>query len=109
MAAIMRTPQYTVDAGRRTITVSSTNQLVKSGRRGRAGGQDRIHPQRGYCLATLLRLPQGGREVAVVVLGAKSNAGRSGKPATCSTGCRPRRRICWAAGSKPPLDAPLTQ
>jgi D-alanyl-D-alanine carboxypeptidase len=29
----------------------------------------------GYCLATLLRLPQGP-EVAVVVLGAKSNAGR---------------------------------
>ena len=30
----------------------------------------------GYCLATLLRLPQGGPQVAVVVLGAKSNAGR---------------------------------
>ena len=30
----------------------------------------------GYCLATLLRLPQGGPSVAVVVLGAKSNAGR---------------------------------
>ena len=30
----------------------------------------------GYCLATLLRLPQGGQEVAVVVLGARSNAGR---------------------------------
>jgi D-alanyl-D-alanine carboxypeptidase len=29
----------------------------------------------GYCLATLLRLPQGP-QVAVVVLGAKSNAGR---------------------------------
>jgi D-alanyl-D-alanine carboxypeptidase len=30
----------------------------------------------GYCLVTLLRLPQGGPQVAVVVLGAKSNAGR---------------------------------
>jgi D-alanyl-D-alanine carboxypeptidase len=30
----------------------------------------------GYCLATLLRLPNSGGEVAVVVLGAKSNAGR---------------------------------
>ena len=30
----------------------------------------------GYCLATLLRMPQGGEEVAVVVLGARSNAGR---------------------------------
>ena len=30
----------------------------------------------GYCLATLVRLPQGGQEVAVVVLGAQSNASR---------------------------------
>ena len=30
----------------------------------------------GYCLATLLQLPQGGPQVAVVVLGARSNAGR---------------------------------
>ena len=30
----------------------------------------------GYCLATVLRLPQSGQEVAVVVLGARSNAGR---------------------------------
>ena len=30
----------------------------------------------GYCLATLLRLPQSGQQVAVVVLGARSNAGR---------------------------------
>jgi D-alanyl-D-alanine carboxypeptidase len=30
----------------------------------------------GYCLATLLRLPQTGQQVAVVVLGAKSNQGR---------------------------------
>jgi len=29
----------------------------------------------GYCLATLLKLPQGA-PVAVVVLGARSNAGR---------------------------------
>ncbi len=30
----------------------------------------------GYCLATLLRLPQSDQQVAVVVLGARSNAGR---------------------------------
>ena len=30
----------------------------------------------GYCLATLLRLPQSGQQVAFVVLGAKSNASR---------------------------------
>ena len=30
----------------------------------------------GYCLATVLRLPQTGQDVAVVVFGARSNAGR---------------------------------
>jgi D-alanyl-D-alanine carboxypeptidase len=30
----------------------------------------------GYCLATVLRLPQTGRNIAVVVFGARSNAGR---------------------------------
>ena len=30
----------------------------------------------GFCLATLLRLPQSGQQVAVVVLGARSNADR---------------------------------
>ncbi len=30
----------------------------------------------GYCLATLVRMPQTNQEVAVVVLGARSNAGR---------------------------------
>ena len=30
----------------------------------------------GYCLATLLKLPQSEDQIAVVVLGARSNAGR---------------------------------
>ena len=57
----------------------------------------------GYCLATLLRLPQGGPQVAVVVLGAKSNAGRfwetrhlfnwmSGKASDSSADAGPARR-----------------
>ena len=40
------------------------------------GGKTGFITKAGYCLATLLRLPQGGPQVAVVVLGAKSNAGR---------------------------------
>jgi D-alanyl-D-alanine endopeptidase (penicillin-binding protein 7) len=76
MAAIMRTPQYSIDAGRRRITVSSTNQLVKSGDVDVAAGKTGFIRNAGYCLATLLRLPNSGGEVAVVVLGAKSNAGR---------------------------------
>ena len=76
MASIMRTPQYSIDAGRRRITVSSTNQLVKAGDVDVQAGKTGFIRSAGYCLATLLRLPQGGGEVAVVVLGAKSNAGR---------------------------------
>ena len=76
MAGIMRRPVYSVNAGRRQISVSSTNQLVKSGDVDVQAGKTGFIRQAGYCLATLLRLPQGGGEVAVVVLGAKSNAGR---------------------------------
>ena len=76
IASIMRTPQYTVHAGARTITVSSTNQLVRVGDVDVQAGKTGFIRSAGYCLATLLRLPQGGPDVAVVVLGAKSNAGR---------------------------------
>ena len=41
-----------------------------------APGKTGFISKAGYCLATLLRLPQTGQEVAVVVLGARSNAGR---------------------------------
>ena len=56
--------------------MSSTNQLVKTGDVDVQAGKTGFIRRAGYCLATLLRLPQGGGEVAVVVLGAKSNAGR---------------------------------
>jgi D-alanyl-D-alanine carboxypeptidase len=39
------------------------------------GGKTGFIGKAGYCLATLLRLPQGN-PVAVVVLGAHSNTGR---------------------------------
>jgi D-alanyl-D-alanine endopeptidase (penicillin-binding protein 7) len=76
IASIMRTPQYTVHSPSRTITVSSTNQLVRVGDVDVQAGKTGFIRSAGYCLATLLRLPQGGPDVAVVVLGAKSNAGR---------------------------------
>jgi D-alanyl-D-alanine carboxypeptidase len=56
--------------------VNSTNQLVKAGDVDVQAGKTGFIRTAGYCLATLLRLPQGGGEVAVVVLGARSNAGR---------------------------------
>jgi serine-type D-Ala-D-Ala endopeptidase (penicillin-binding protein 7) len=76
IAKIMRTPHYTVQSGRRSISVNSTNQLVKTGDVDVQAGKTGFIRSAGYCLATLLRLPQGGPDVAVVVLGAKSNAGR---------------------------------
>jgi serine-type D-Ala-D-Ala endopeptidase (penicillin-binding protein 7) len=76
IASIMRTPYYTVNVGRQQIMIHSTNQLVMKGDVDVQAGKTGFISAAGYCLATLLRLPQGGPEVAVVVLGAKSNPGR---------------------------------
>ena len=76
IAGVMRKQQYSLAMGRRTISVHSTNQLVTRGDVDVQAGKTGFIRAAGYCLATLLRLPQGGPPVAVVVLGAKSNAGR---------------------------------
>ena len=76
IAGIMQKQQHTVTAGRRTISVHSTNRLVMEGDVDVQAGKTGFIRAAGYCLATLLRLPQSGQQVAVVVLGAKSNAGR---------------------------------
>ena len=75
IAPIMRTADYTVTTSRRTINIHSTNQLVRGGDVEVMGGKTGFISKAGYCLATLLRLPQGN-QVAVVVLGARSNPGR---------------------------------
>jgi len=76
ISSIMQKQDYKAVAGRRTITIHSTNQLVRQGDVDVQAGKTGFITKAGYCLATLLRLPQGGPQVAVVVLGAKSNAGR---------------------------------
>ncbi len=76
VGGIMRKQTYTTQAGRQTITARSTNQIVRSGDIDVVGGKTGFISRSGYCLATLLRLPQSGQQVAVVVLGAKSNASR---------------------------------
>jgi D-alanyl-D-alanine endopeptidase (penicillin-binding protein 7) len=76
IASIMRTPYYTVRTKRRVISIHSTNQLVMKGDVDVRGGKTGFISKAGYCLATLLRLPQTNQQVAVVVLGASSNAGR---------------------------------
>ncbi|MGH7553943.1 MAG: D-alanyl-D-alanine carboxypeptidase family protein [Longimicrobiales bacterium] len=75
IAGVMRKQNYTVTAGRRVITIHSTNQLVMRGDVDVQAGKTGFIRSAGYCLATLLRLPTGP-QVAVVVLGARSNAGR---------------------------------
>jgi len=76
VGGIMRKQTYTTQAGKRTITARSTNQIVRSGDIDVVGGKTGFISRSGYCLATLLRLPSTGQQVAVVVLGAKSNASR---------------------------------
>jgi D-alanyl-D-alanine endopeptidase (penicillin-binding protein 7) len=76
IATIMQKNQHSISTPRRTITFRSTNHLL-----GRDGfdvmaGKTGFISKAGYCLATLLRLPGSGQQVAVVVLGARSNAGR---------------------------------
>jgi serine-type D-Ala-D-Ala endopeptidase (penicillin-binding protein 7) len=74
IASIMRKSEQTLSTSRRTVTVHNTNKLI-GGDLQVKGGKTGFIRQAGYCLATLLQLPQGD-PVAVVVLGARSNAGR---------------------------------
>jgi D-alanyl-D-alanine endopeptidase (penicillin-binding protein 7) len=76
LAPIMRTAAYTVKTNRRNITIRNTNHLVRGGEVDVLGGKTGFIGKAGYCLATLLRLPQSNHQVAVVVLGAGSNNGR---------------------------------
>ena len=74
IAPIMQTATYTVSTSRRKININNTNRLLSAGV-DVIGGKTGFISKAGYCLATLLRLPQGN-QVAVVVLGATSGQGR---------------------------------
>ena len=76
IGGVMRKSSYETTSGRIQIHANSTNQLVKTGDLDVLGGKTGFISRSGYCLASLLRLPQTGQQVAVVVLGAKSNASR---------------------------------
>jgi serine-type D-Ala-D-Ala endopeptidase (penicillin-binding protein 7) len=75
IASIMRTPTYTVTTNRRQIPIHSTNHILLAGDVEVMGAKTGFISKSGYCLASLLRLPQGN-PIAVVVLGARSNNGR---------------------------------
>ena len=76
IGSIMRTQEYTAYTARRPIAIHSTNHLLGRDDVEVRGGKTGFINSSGYCLATLLRLPESGQQVAVVVLGARSNAGR---------------------------------
>jgi D-alanyl-D-alanine endopeptidase (penicillin-binding protein 7) len=76
ISSIMRTPEYTVRTARRSFAFRSTNQLLTKSDLDVRAGKTGFIAKAGYCLATLLRFPENGPQVAVVVLGARSNAGR---------------------------------
>jgi D-alanyl-D-alanine endopeptidase (penicillin-binding protein 7) len=75
IASIMRLPEYTVHTAKREITFRSTDHLLGRDDIDVRAAKTGFITKSGYCLATLLRLPQG-QQFAVVVLGARSNAGR---------------------------------
>jgi serine-type D-Ala-D-Ala endopeptidase (penicillin-binding protein 7) len=76
LAEMMRKQHHSVRTSQRVFNINNTNQLVKKGDVDVRGGKTGFISRAGYCLATMLRLPQTGQQVAVVVLGAPSSANR---------------------------------
>jgi serine-type D-Ala-D-Ala endopeptidase (penicillin-binding protein 7) len=74
IGSIMRTAEYVIKTPRRVIQIHSTNKLLSTDIDVR-GGKTGFISKAGYCLATLLQIPQGS-QVAVVVLGAANSATR---------------------------------
>lgn len=76
IGGLMRKSEFDFTPAKRNVHVSSTNRLVRTGEIEVLGGKTGFISSSGYCLATLVRVPQTGRQLAVVVLGARSNAAR---------------------------------
>src|SRR5206468_2842448 len=77
ISSIMRLSEYTVNtASHRVVPFHSTNHLLGRSDVDVRAGKTGFISKAGYCLATMLRMPQSEQNVAVVVFGARSNAGR---------------------------------
>ncbi len=74
IGGLMRKSEFAFTTAKRNV--SSTNRLVRQGEIDVLGGKTGFISSSGYCLATLIRVPQTGRQLAMVVLGARSNAAR---------------------------------
>lgn len=76
VSSVMQKAEFDFVPGKRAVHVGSTNRLIKTGEIEVLGGKTGFINSSGYCLATLVKMPQTGRQLAVVVLGARSNAAR---------------------------------
>src|SRR5439155_7844549 len=77
ISSVMRMSEYTVYVnGKRPLTFHSTNHLLGRPNVDVRAGKTGFLSKAGYCLATVLHLPETTQDVAVVVCGARSNAGR---------------------------------
>ena len=101
IASIMRTPEYTIVTGRRDITFRSTNHLLGRSDVDVLAGKTGFITAAGYCLATLLRLPSSNQQVAVVVLGARSNASRFMETQNLFTWLSSKASTLFATGQPP--------
>ena len=79
LGPIVRTQEYTAQTKTRAIPIHSTNRLLGDSLLATGmdvvGGKTGFISKAGYCLATLLRMPQGP-QIAVVVLGATNSTVR---------------------------------
>lgn len=101
MSSVMRLSEYSLaTANRRVITFHSTNHLLGRSDVDVLAGKTGFISKAGYCLATLLRMPDSGQQVAVVVLGARSNAGRF---------MESRNLFTWVSSKAPTFFTPKTQ
>ena len=107
ISSIMRLTEYTVFSGRRSISFRSTNHLLRRGDVDVRAGKTGFITKSGYCLATVLRLPQTGQDVAVVVFGARSNAGRFMESRNLMNWVSSKAATLFAA--KPALSVPQPQ
>ncbi|MEO8482904.1 MAG: serine hydrolase [Acidobacteriota bacterium] len=87
LGPVMRTAQFDVHTPSRQFSIHSTNKLLGTDV-DVVGGKTGFISAAGYCLATLLQVPQGS-QVAVVVLGAANSAVRFGET---------RHLFNWAVG-----------
>ena len=97
IARIMRNRTYRLRTSRRGLTIRNTNRLLR-GRYSIQAGKTGYIDEAGFCLATVVKLP-GKDPLAVVVLGAGSNAGRFREV---------RRLVDWVSTKGQALIEPVT-